>query len=328
MDARSGEVRQMVWIRGVMERALPTALKLRKQISQLHEHDVRDIEAKQRLLKEADAAMAIVKLGADLLVGIALSDSKRRAAIQDTLGLEYAMLAKAYEEALHQRQTEAGWAAKKEAFARIRAEVDELLGGRHPFHWTLEFPEVFVGKGDDAGFDAIMSNPPFQGGQKITGTLGTEYRDYLVEHLANGKRGSADLCAYFFLRATKLVRQGGMCALLATNTIAQGDTREVGLDQIVASDWTIPRAMPSRKWPGEASLEVAEVWLRNGEWQGLYILNNTIVESITSFLTIPGKVQGKPYILNANADKSFIGTYVLGIGFVLVHCGGNSSVVE
>ena len=54
------------------------------------------------------------------------------------------------------------------------------------------------------------------------------------------------LCAYFFLRVTMLAKQEAMCALLATNTIAQGDTREVGLDQIVASGWTIPRAIPSR----------------------------------------------------------------------------------
>ena len=35
MDAKLGEITQMVWIRGAMERALATALKLRKQISQL-----------------------------------------------------------------------------------------------------------------------------------------------------------------------------------------------------------------------------------------------------------------------------------------------------
>src|SRR5262249_1911416 len=157
-----------------------------------------------------------------------------------------------------------------------RTEVDKLLGDRHPFHWPLEFPEVFVGKGDDAGFNVIVSNPPFQGGKKITGALGTDYRDYLMRHIANGKTGHADLCAYFFLRTTKLIRYGGMCALLATNTIAQGDTREVGLDQIVALGWTIPCAISSRKWPGEASLEVAQVWLRNGEWHGQCALDDEI----------------------------------------------------
>ena len=30
------------------------------------------------------------------------------------------------------------------------------------FHWFLEFPEVF----SDGGFDCILGNPPFLGGQK------------------------------------------------------------------------------------------------------------------------------------------------------------------
>src|SRR5207244_5073276 len=123
----------------------------------------------------------------------------------------------------------------RQDFKAMREEVDELLKGRRPFHWPLEFPEVFVSRQE--GFSAIISNPPFQGGQKITGALGTDYRDYLVEYLANSKRGSADLCAYFFLRASQLVRQGGQCGLLATNTISQGDTREVGLEQIENIGW-------------------------------------------------------------------------------------------
>src|SRR5260221_4440703 len=108
-----------------------------------------------------------------------------------------------------------------------------------------------------------------------------------------------------------------MSTLLATNTIAQGDTREVGLDQITANGWTIPRAIPSRKWPGEASLEVAHVWLWKGEWNGGFVLNETVVENITSFLTVSGTVRGNPYRLRVNAGKSFQGSVVLGIGFIL-----------
>src|SRR5205823_6184859 len=104
------------------------------------------------------------------------------------------------------------------AFNKLQEEVDELLRGRRPFHWPLEFPEVFaVEMEEERGFAAIVSNPPFQGGNKITGPLGTDYRDYLVENIGQGKRGQADLCAYFFLRAHKLVRLGGQCGLLATN---------------------------------------------------------------------------------------------------------------
>ena len=88
------------------------------------------------------------------------------------------------------------------ARAAPRAIADDWLAAGslfddlRPLHWALEFPEV-------RGFDAIVGNPPFQGGQKITGALGTSYRDFLVEWVADGVRGSADLVAYFFLRAKR-----------------------------------------------------------------------------------------------------------------------------
>ncbi len=72
--------------------------------------------------------------------------------------------------------------------------------------------------------------------------------------------------------------------LLATNTIAQGDTREVGLDQLTNDSCVIIRAVPSRKWPGVASLEVAHLWLRQGDWAGSYVLDEQSVEGITPYL--------------------------------------------
>ncbi|MGF1675985.1 MAG: type IIL restriction-modification enzyme MmeI, partial [Rivularia sp. (in: cyanobacteria)] len=163
----------------------------------------------------------------------------------------------------------------------------------------------------------IVGNPPFMGGQKITGALGTDYRDFIVKWIADGKRGSADICAYFFLRAKNLLDINGGFGLIATNTIAQGDTREVGLDQLVADKCVIPRAVPSRKWEGSANLEVAHVWLRQGDWQGKFYLDEKLVNGITPFLTVPGKAVGKPDKLVANQGKSFLGSKVYGQGFVL-----------
>lgn len=93
--------------------------------------------------------------------------------------------------------------------------------------------------------------------------------------------------AYFFLRAEELLKGGGTAGLLATNTIAQGDTREVGLDHITARDATVYRALPSRKWPGEANLEVAHVWFLKGPWAGPFLLNDAAVVGITSQLQPP-----------------------------------------
>ncbi len=316
-DCTPAQARQTVWIEPLIKDALNTALQLRRKISTGPERDVRDIEAKQHLLAEAEEAMELVKLGADLLIATTLLNlSKRQEPLQDIPSMEdYSVLVDRYRTARQERFTPAAWSGIRQTLDSMRQNIDKLVNGRRPFHWPLEFPEVFVGT--EEGFAAIISNPPFQGGQKITGALGTNYRDYLVECLANGKRGSADLCAYFFLRASQFVREGGQCGLLATNTIAQGDTREVGLDQLTVTGWTIPHAVPSRKWPGEASLEVAHVWLRRGDWHGQYVLDEKSVTGITPFLTPPGTADGKPYILASNAGKSFIGSYVLGMGFVL-----------
>jgi hypothetical protein len=66
-----------------------------------------------------------------------------------------------------------------------------------------------------------------------------------------------------------------------------------------------------------ANLEVAEVWLRRSAWNGLRVLDGDVVEEISSYLAPPGRVVGEPHGLASNAGMSFIGSYVLGLGFVL-----------
>ena len=47
------------------------------------------------------------------------------------------------------------------------------------------------------------------------------------------------------------------------------------------------------------------------------MLNDKPVSGITPFLTEPGTISGPPHRLAANAGKSFQGSIVLGMGFVL-----------
>jgi hypothetical protein len=188
---------------------------------------------------------------------------------------------------------------------------------RHPFHWPLEFPEVFRSRG---GFDALIGNPPFMGGLKLFSALGKNYRDYLIQYIANGTtgvRGTADLCAYFFLRARDLVRHDGTCGLLATNTIAEGDSREVGLNQILQNKGVIYRAIKSRPWPGAAILAVSHVWIRFGHWLGQVVLDDSPVGTITSQLSFQGRVAGEPFQLASNLERAFQGSNVAGLGFSL-----------
>ncbi len=301
----------------VARKAVERAMLLRQKLESFSVESLRDAEEKSRLLAEATAALDDARLIADVVISAALASASRGDRALDTL-LEDLVptVMRAYGDGSKEDQQRD---AKEQLRARARELLDEGRGVEHPertpFHWVLEFPEV-LGKAG-GGFDAFVGNPPFQGGQRITGALGTDYRDYLVAHTAAGARGSADLCAYFFLRAGRLTRDNGSVGMLATNTIAQGDTREVGLDQLVASGFSIPRAVPSRKWPGTANLEVAHVWLRKGPWAGAHVLDEQSAIGISSQLALPGRVQGKPHRLVANAGKSFQGSIVLGMGFVL-----------
>src|SRR6266496_3136614 len=166
MDSRQamGKMRQMTWFEPAITRAIDTALKLRRQISTMQELDVHDIEAKARLLAEAEEAMELVKLGADLLIATALSNTKRRDLLAGTIHVRYTVLVGAFEDTRREKLTEAHQEKLRQDFKEMRTEVDELLNGRRTFHWPLEFPEVFVGGlEEERGFAAIVSNPPFMG---------------------------------------------------------------------------------------------------------------------------------------------------------------------
>lgn len=308
-------------VRVAAEVAIRQASDKRRRLEAFAVNDIVDAEEKARLHAEAEAALTDVRLIADLMTGAAISgvgDDRDRSLRQ--LDAELERLAPLVGQALDSGPPEGARANARDAIA---AKARELLDAGKPdaqpprrcFHWPIEFPEVL--DRENSGFDALISNPPFQGGQKITGEHGTDYRHQLVQHIAEGRKGSADLCAYFYLRAAQIIRTGGQFGQLATNTIAQGDTREVGLDAMARSGIVIPRAVPSRKWPGTAGVDVAQVWMHKGPWQDGHVLDNKPVKAITSYLSSPGKVVGDPQRLAANAGRSFQGSIVLGMGFVL-----------
>lgn len=199
-----------------------------------------------------------------------------------------------------------GWQNRQTAKATVVALEQRF------FHWFLEFPEVFAN--EQGGFDCILGNPPFLGGQKLSGTFGDTYLEcikYLYVPI-----GAVDLVTYFFRRIFTLLKPGGFQALISTNTIAQGRAREDGLDIIVKQGGTINFAVKSTKWPGQAAVEVALVSITKQPWRGKFYLGNKEVKTITPYLD-DAETTGNPYPLKQNEGKSFQGSIVLGKGFVL-----------
>jgi hypothetical protein len=306
------------------------AVRLRKEIAAMPDRDIRDTQAKAVKLDEADALAEQLRLLSDTVVAAALcaADEQQRSGLAwyDKLNDDDVL---PYDRVLSgvSMDVKAALAGDHFAETRVREQVDDWLRGSgprtepiRPLHWPLEFPEILVG-GSAPGFDAIVGNPPFSGGQNLTGDHGVDYREFLVEYIACGKRGSADLCSYFLLRDAEIAPNGRI-GIIATNTIAQGGSREVGLEQLLDPDtgkWTVDRAWKSRDWPGTAAVVVSMLWLTRRKSAPKSVLEETLVEAITAELDAQGRVSGRLEPLVANADQAFQGAIVLGLGFILDH---------
>lgn len=178
------------------------------------------------------------------------------------------------------------------------------------FHWFLEFPEIFA----NGGFDCVLGNPPFLGGQRISGSYGDRFLENIKYQF--DPIGAVDMVTYFFRRIFAIIKENGFQSLISTNTIAQGKVREDGLDRIVESGGVINHAVKGMKWPGEAAVEVSLVTITKQPWKGPFILASKEVKTITPYLDDALTI-GNPFPLNKNDGKSFQGSIVLGKGFVL-----------
>ena len=188
--------------------------------------------------------------------------------------------------------------------------ASEAANGRRFFHWFLEFADVMM----SGGFDCFLGNPPFLGGQRLSGAFGKEYLAYLK--YAYAPAGAIDLVGYFVRRNYDLLKENRSLGTLATNTLAQGGTREGSLDVIEKAGGAIVMAVRSRPWPGAAAVSVSQAVIRKGAWSGERVLDGKPVEYISTYFD-DQKSEGAPYRLEANAEKSFQGSIVLGKGFVL-----------
>ena len=188
-----------------------------------------------------------------------------------------------------------------------------------PFHWEIEFPEVF--DRENPGFDAFAGNPPFLAGIEISGTFGKTYLAYIKEFFP-GCGGQADLVASFFRRAFSLLRRHGTLGLIATNTIAQGDTRRASLLPIRRAGGWIYHARRRLKWPGSATVHVSIVYVEKASKSSPTILDGRFVDKITAFLFHQGPDED-PNRLASNTELAFKGLEPYADGFIFED--GNSA---
>ena len=180
------------------------------------------------------------------------------------------------------------------------------------FHWFLEFPETMA----SGGFDCILGNPPYLGGQALSGTYAHPFCEYVKWQYA--PTGLSELVVYFLRRIYGLLKPGGFTAIITTNSITDGDIRKDGLEQIVAAGGQINMAVRGVKWPGKANLVVSLMALHKGEWTGPRMLDGNPATMINTFFE-DGEEAGEPRDLPENSDHVFQGSIFLGDGFLLTH---------
>lgn len=269
---------------------------------------------------EAEDAPDRTRLFADLVVGAFFSrrnDREREKERQRRLARVAAWLAA-------EKRGDLG--ASEAILGELRSMQAEIRETHAPFHWTVEFPEIFrVGRPDPLAGDtttgkawvsAFVGNPPFRGGSGISSALGDGYRDWLLS-LHEGAHGNSDLVAHFFRRAASLVGDHGAIGLISTNTIGQGDTRTTGLRYLVSRGFSIHRAEVDLPWPGDAAVVVSVVYLGVGRGRRSgAVLGGRPVIALSSRLR-PTPERPDPVVLTSNVEKSFLGSKIYGQGFLL-----------
>lgn len=281
---------QLPLLRGEIDARVARAQELRERIQLLATSD--DIPEKARLLREANDEISDVRRLGDAVIGAFFGGEKSKQREQ----LRVLCWAAADQ-----------WVKNSSAGFSLRSDME-----RTTFHWQIEFPEVFMRP--HPGFDAFVGNPPFAGKNTITASNGSNYLQWLLDLHAES-HGNADLVAHFYRRSYNLLRSGGTFGLIATNTIAQGDTRVTGLQWIRSHNGKIFAARKRIKWPGSAAVIVSVVHVvKDGIAGGPFLLDDRFVDQITAFLFHTG-TDLDPLPLSENENICFIGSYVLGMGF-------------
>jgi hypothetical protein len=286
---------------------LADAADLRRRITASAGVTIRDIEHKARLLAQAEKLSGEVTTVANAITAVGLANAKLKG---KRLDAEFVSL---YFKVVNEEPLT--------SYIEDNLQTPRPAGTveRDPFHWPLEFPEVFADT-TAPGFDAIVGNPPFRGGNKISGTYGDDYLDWLQRWDGRDMKGSTDLGARFVLRANRLLTTQGQLGFVATNTLIEGASLRVGIGQVIELGLTIRSARSPHPWPTtSASLQIVEIWFsrKNISRRASRWLDGEEVPAISPDLQPYGRVIGRPERLRENLDIAFRGTEILGTGFTL-----------
>jgi hypothetical protein len=279
----------------IIREAVDRALQGREAIRTAPDDVIRAIQAARH--KRVESEVDPARIVGDAVIAAFFAGDKPRAREIERVSVEQ----------LISGQTEPKWDKLRSMAAAFRAEH-----GWQPFHWEIEFPEVF-GR-ENPGFDAMVGNPPFKGGASISTEIGVSYFSYLQSKIVSAG-DKTDLVLYFVSRAWQLLRSGGAAGLIGTKTVAQGDSRST-LRILKQNQFHLFRAVRRLRWPGEAHVIVSILHLAKDVDRWPKFLEGKKVDELSVYLRA-NDVNHDPEALQANRHKIFEGFGPYGDGFLV-----------
>ena len=283
----------------ILDKEVEEAVQARLELRNLDADRTLELEVK---LAEADRKMMKAKQAGDLLVYAWFSNEKDKARNEARDRYTDRLI-----EAIQPGSPE------RKAIDALRYAPKPLA----PFHWELEFPEVFAGGAK--GFAVFVGNPPFAGKNTMAASNTSRYSEYLTSVCSPKSSGIADLVAYFFVRMYSLLRPNvemrlGTLSMISTKTIRQGETRESSLALIRKDGGVIYDARRRVAWPGKAAVVIATISIAKGKVDSVYFLDGKPASCVSSFL-VDANLEDTPPPLAENHNKSFQGVIARGLGF-------------
>ncbi len=81
-----------------------------------------------------------------------------------------------------------------------------------PFHYILEFPDVYSKDPKNFGFDIVISNPPYIRQERIK-----DLKNYLKSAYKDVFDAKADIYVYFYKRGMDILKEGGILGFISSN---------------------------------------------------------------------------------------------------------------
>ena len=199
-------------------------LELRQRLREIPIRDISDVEAMASLHSEAVDILALPQAIADAFIGVVRTAEGERVLRNrlDALAVEVdSVILNGGSSRLSLKQ---------------RSQIDLAAGTPggpvRPFHWPLEFPEIFLGPG--AGFSAVLGNPPWASysGRQAVSISAEDSR--LYSRCFRLFAGWKALHSLFVERALGIVSSAGSIGLLVPAQVA--DLEGYGLVRSILRD--------------------------------------------------------------------------------------------